>query len=345
VLLVIFGAGASFDSVPHLPPGEVFPAVRPAFSPDYYENFRPPLANQLFDTRPLFVEAMVRFWQFQPLIPLLRKQGIAVEQELAKFQEQAKTLPRVNSELAAIRYYLHLALWECQRLWDGIHRGITNYATLLREIERWRYEFNEQVCFVTFNYDTMLEDAMRQVLRFKIISLNSYVSEPNYALIKLHGSVNWGREVDVPEPRRYTLERIIEEAADLPVSDRYSLVDSYPMLIQGEQLVFPALSIPVEKKDQFSCPPTHRQALEKMLPNVTKIMTVGWRAREAEFLNMLQSRLTGEVDMLIVSGSGKDTMETYDNLSQSVKSSGHTDAEHGFTGLINEGYLEGFLRR
>jgi len=81
-------------------------------------------------------------------------------------------------------------------MWRTKHRGVTNFATLLREIDRWRHEAKEQVCFVTFNYDTMLEDAMEQVLRLNVGDMNSYHSWSNYSLFKLHGSINWVRVVD-----------------------------------------------------------------------------------------------------------------------------------------------------
>jgi len=54
MLLVIFGAGASFDSARTYPPGT---KVRGG---DHLNNFhRPPLANELFENRPVFAEARV----------------------------------------------------------------------------------------------------------------------------------------------------------------------------------------------------------------------------------------------------------------------------------------------
>ena len=153
MLLVILGAGASYDSVAHLPP----PAI---YSPVVDDPTRPTLANQLFENRGIFVEIMTKYPECLPLIPPLRKNGVIVERELAKIQEQSKTFPRALHELAAIRFHLHHALWECERVWKQKHKGITNFAAFLREIERWRFEAKERVCFVTFNYDTMLEDAM-----------------------------------------------------------------------------------------------------------------------------------------------------------------------------------------
>jgi hypothetical protein len=351
VLLVIFGAGASYDSVPDLPP-PIPPqlATRPLRSSRIYEDERLPLASQLFDNRPRFVEAMMRFPDCKALIPSLRKPGVMVEQELAKIQSQAKTFPSAYQELAAIRYYLHFALWECQRRWSEVHRGITNYAALLRELERWRFESTEQICFVTFNYDTMLEEAMEQVLHFQIPTLDLYISQKNYALIKLHGSINWGREIEGTSvhPGNYDHQRLIREAASLRISDRYTVVSEHPMLKRGDTLLFPALSIPVENKDEFSCPQAHVKALEVALPKVTKVLIVGWRATEQDFLDRLQYKLPEKPDLMIVSGDANGAGETYSNLTRRgptrYRYTHH--GENGFTGLIMNslGLLDAFLR-
>jgi hypothetical protein len=79
---------------------------------------------------------MGTFPECQPLIPHLRKPGVAVEQELARIQAEATGYPERYRQLAAIRYYLRLELWECQNRWRTVHQGATNYATLPDEIER-----------------------------------------------------------------------------------------------------------------------------------------------------------------------------------------------------------------
>src|ERR1700680_1450903 len=147
MLLVIFGAGASYDSVLQLPPRLS------------NEDSRPPLANQLFDDRGLFVQVMNEYVACKPLVNLLRG-NIQVERQLARFEEEANTFPPRRSQLAAIRYYLHHMLWNCQNNWGNHHQGITNYVTFLDAIDQWRHEHSEQVCYVTFNYDTMIERSM-----------------------------------------------------------------------------------------------------------------------------------------------------------------------------------------
>jgi hypothetical protein len=374
VLLVIFGAGASYDSVPHLPPpppnsaGQSNFGVRPPSLPRPYDEDRPPLANQLFDDRETFVKAMEQFGDCRALVPLLRKSGVSVEKELARFQEEAVKYPRRHCQLAAVRYYLHTALWRCVDRWrTQWHHGITNYVTFLDQIERWRFERSEHVCLVTFNYDTMIEDAIRQVLHFPISDINGYISHKDYSLIKLHGSVNWGREVPgkaVPlnsnafSPLRNPVnhQTLIDEVASLRITDQYHLVRQCPMLREEAGFLFPALSIPVENKDVFECPGTHVDRLERLLPKVTKIVTIGWRATEAEFLSMLHRRSPKQIDLMIVSGDAGGVEETNRNLSRPMLAAGGGPParfdfrgiaiDSGFTGAILRELekLDGFLR-
>ena len=138
----------------------------------------------------------------------------------------------------------------------------------------------------------MLEEAMSQVLHLQAQDVNSYVWS-NYSLFKLHGSINWGLEVDgikhpgnnVPYPYQNLIDAVTPGSPHL--TKRYRLCNREMWPMTERVVVFPALSIPVENKDEFSCPPTHVEALEKMLPTVTKMITIGWRATEAEFLNRL----------------------------------------------------------
>jgi hypothetical protein len=361
VLLVVFGAGASYDSDPDHPP----PAPASAGIFLSIEEHRPPLANRLFENRPQFLSTMDSFPECRPLIPRLRKSGVAVEQELARLLAEASSYPERHRQLAAIRYYLRRALWDCENRWHAVHHGITNYVALLDEIERWRVESKEQVCFVTFNYDTMLEEAMGPVLRLGVRNMDSNPSWENYPLFKLHGSVNWGRVVEGirsegGSPIRLYQHLISTVTPDNPlVTGRYMLCDAdmRPNPDTGVVL-YPALSIPVEKKDEFSCPSGHVTALKGMLPKVTKMITIGWRATEAEFLNMLRDSRSAvikgirqDVELLVVTGSKEGAEQTAKNLGdygliQNVQNPDRSRVTTGFTGLINNLETLGtFLRK
>lgn len=109
MLMVIFGAGASYDSCPTYPPGTPVPgAGDKARLNDYY---RPPLAKDLFANRPLFNEALDDFPNCKTIVPRLRDPAvtsgeIAIEALLQEIEAQATTYDRGRKELRAIRCYL-----------------------------------------------------------------------------------------------------------------------------------------------------------------------------------------------------------------------------------------------
>lgn len=127
MLMVVFGAGASYDSVPSRPPDQ------------YSIDFRPPLSDQLFGDRPLFVDAVSRFERCLPIVPLLRHiaDGDSLEAALGRLQSEAGAYPDRYKQLAAVRFYLHFMIWECERHWHDTAKGVTNYKALLDQVRRW----------------------------------------------------------------------------------------------------------------------------------------------------------------------------------------------------------------
>jgi hypothetical protein len=336
MLMVIFGAGASYDSVPSCPP--TVPKYRSRDEPFCY---RPPLASDLFDNRELFVEALQRFPRCQPVVPYLeaRRGESTVERELERLQSEAVEFPERHRQLAAVRYYLQFIIRECVRMWNGkLARGITNYKTLFDHIE-CRRKHGERVCLVTFNYDMMLEEAL-PTIGLEVKSLYDYISHETYKLIKLHGSVNWGREVDtgivsVRERNAYQIAaELIEKAPELKVSRRYRLVNECPIAKYEHIPLVPAIAIPVETKQDYECPDEHLDLLKKLLPSVTKILVVGWRATESHFLRLLADSLAGDVKVLVAAGGRAEAQAPIGSL-RGAGVNGHFDAtDGGFTQLV-----------
>ena len=105
----------------------------------------------------------------------------------------------------------------------------------------WRYKAKEEVSFVTFNYDTMIEEAMSQVLDMSFKGINTYISHPKNRLFKLHGSTNWGQILDVDRPHDYNPQRIIRDAGVLKLTNEYIVVEGGGMLVEHNRLVQPAI--------------------------------------------------------------------------------------------------------
>src|SRR2546425_1105282 len=125
MLMVIFGAGASYDSASALRPDRVS------------ATWRPPLANQLFDLSR-FGNLVSQFPKCHPLITYLQAPDSNVEEVLEKYQNESKGDPERIRQLAAVRYYLQTMLYTCMVGWQGETKGVTNYKTLMDLIRHER---------------------------------------------------------------------------------------------------------------------------------------------------------------------------------------------------------------
>jgi hypothetical protein len=317
------------------------------------KHYRPPLANELFENRPMFADAIQRFPECQPIVPWLRNPvGVTLEAVLEDLQAKSKSHPRGLQQLAAVRYYLQFVIRECERHWREVVKGVTNYKTLLNEIERANTS-KEPVCLVTFNYDTLLEDALSH-FGLSIGAMHDYTNKhPFYRLFKLHGSVNWGREVDTPTRAQNpghtwsVAYDLIERAAEISISERYVFALEHPPGVVGTRPVFPAIAIPVEKKNTFECPPFLLAELNTLLPKVSKILAIGWRATEAHFLALLKANLKPGAHLYIVAGPDREEAEgikvhlSTELLNRSLRSA--SVDRGGFTDFILSHRAEQFL--
>ena len=77
-------------------------------------------------------------------------------------RDEAPGYPRRHKQLAAIRFYLQVALSQCCDEWVGVARGVTNYKALIDDLERL-YPYREPILLVTFNYDTMLDQNIHEM--------------------------------------------------------------------------------------------------------------------------------------------------------------------------------------
>lgn len=353
MLMVVFGAGASFDSVPSKPPStddlqspNVWPANR--------KSCRPPLANQLFEERDFFAETLERYSQCLSITPYLRHLGKRqLEEVLEQLQFEAASYPPGHQQLAAVRYYLHDMLWDCGDRWLREAHGVTNYRTLLDEINRFR-KADEIVSLVTFNYDMLLEPALNE-LGFDIKKVSDYVDQHrHYKVFKLHGSVNWGRVVGSAglEGCRHdiyptqTINRMINIVEKLQITESFVLAPGRPMAWIEGQPTFPAIAIPVQTKSHFECPQEHLDFLRELLPQVNKILIVGWRATERHLLELMANHLPGRIWIYIVAGSEQQSKETGMALERVLMNKRHVDVsidKGGFTSFILERRAQEFL--
>lgn len=340
MLLVILGAGASYDSAPSRHPLDGRYTDLP---------YRPPLANQLFGDRPYFGQVMNKYSQCLPIIPRLRhiSGDSSVEIELQKLQADATMYPERHRQLAAIRYYLQDILWDCTSHWLKETQNISNYATLVDDIKQFKKP-GEKVCFVTFNYDTLLDEALRYA-GYPLTDLSAYIAR-DLMLVKLHGSVNWARRVNLHVEKLASSNRediareLIDRYSALSISRDFVLIGEYPPSPRDYQPVFPALAIPVETKLDFECPPEHVEALKAFIPEVRKILMIGWRATEKPFLEILKSGLGGRnPSIALVNGSLDYSQAAANNIQKQGISGNYRILNEGFTDFVRRNSGRAFL--
>src|SRR5690242_19873820 len=245
MLMLVFGAGASYDSAPSLRPEKISTPSRP------------PLAVHLFDNRDYFSKYAARYRRMLSIVPELRNtHGVPIEAVLERLRDESKTFPDGQRQLAAVRYYLREIISDSTSQWLRAASGVTNYRSLLNQIERQQLGRNEQILLVTFNYDTLLEDALNDK-GFRHNKAEDYLtSHPRYKLFKLHGSIDWSRKVLSPVANDETPHHLIDRFPDLKLGDTFIVnperADHKTIeagLYQEFHALFPAIAIPVQRKD------------------------------------------------------------------------------------------------
>jgi len=349
MLMVIFGAGASYDSLVDISVGY----------PD--KDLRPPLANQLFGRRGVFEAAVQEYGECRPIIPQLRQltQDTNLEKVLEALRAEGEYDDQRHVQLHAVRYYLRNVIEVCSNLWPAETRGVTNYSNLLDRIRNWCVRSREPVAFVTFNYDTMLEAACSDVYGFVPTNIHSYISRDDFQVFKPHGSINWVRAVAGNVGMLETANQsqiahaLIRQGKKLDLLPGQHLVSSGdPGILEGHY-TYPAIALPVETKNEFEFPDAHLKKLRDVIPEVTRVLIIGWRGTEEHFLKLwLESgpppvnRMwlesggwRGNRKVLVVSGSPTEAQQVTARLGVPLQGQ-FVNAPGGFSWLVTSGASE-----
>lgn len=344
MLMVIFGAGASFDSSDTYRP--------PQPGADDREE-RPPLANDLFQQRGFFDLAVREYRECAPVITRLRRHfNNTLEGEMERLRLEAQQEEQTAVELHAVRYYLRNILWRCGEAWLQYTTGVTNYVQLLRQIRVWHQrQLAEEVWLVTFNYDTLLEDACLRALRMEIQSVSGYVSRV-YKVIKPHGSVNWVRTLGQAPAGADTSAQaehsIIARGTSVTLDPGIHVVANLNQIVLEGRYVYPAIALPVNTKIDFECPDDHIAQLKAAVPAVTKLLVIGWRGTEPHFLDFWKRpRLNSVPDAIskiqIVAGDRNRATEVQNQLRGSGIQGRFLLSEGGFSQFVTGPELDAFL--
>jgi hypothetical protein len=282
-----------------------------------------------------------KYGKLSHILPYLREpsDGRSLEQMLESLQEEGKTNAETLRELLSVRFYLCDLMNKVTDQWSSRTNGTTNYAPLVREILRFN-DGSERVCLVTFNYDLLLDRAL-YTFAFNPREPDAYLdSHPILKLFKLHGSADWSRLVSLPTGIRLAPQQLIEQADTIRVSDKFvrAIATDPRQANNFPQPLFPAIAIPVQTKSEqsFECPLAHRTYLTEMLLEITKILIIGWQAKEAHFLGMLRSNLPRLQHVMVVGADGVDATKTLRYFSSEIRMSAahQSTGQGGFTSFV-----------
>ncbi|MFL5912172.1 MAG: hypothetical protein ACJ768_16550 [Gaiellaceae bacterium] len=195
-LFVVLGAGASAD----------------AASPDLAKGIRPPLVTQLFD--PHYDGVLDRYPIAQMAAADIRPQtstSFSIERFIREQYHESSHWLDKRKYLALPPYFQDLLFQVSQ----SYARSPDNYDRLLSALLKL-----PDVVFITLNYDTLLDDRLDALSPIR--TLGDYLGggERNWSLIKLHGSVNWGRRVREPDD----LDLLCPQVAAVALGD----IELYP---------------------------------------------------------------------------------------------------------------------
>src|SRR5258708_1600293 len=360
MLMVVLGAGASYDSLSEYPP-IVFTNFQQLTSPHFQnEPRRPPLAAQLFE-HERFSTFFTQYPECLGLFPQLDRvaKSTGLEQRLAELVGESEGDPIVRQQMVALRFYIReVVAWSASQ-WQGITRGADNYAELLGRIDRWRRrtEPNQQVALVTFNYDVLLDQAAATTLpslRRGFAGMPDYVQSDEYKFLKVHGSTNWLRLVaGLARSHDNSYSDVLDYTSTHQLPSQAHIVTETEAASMGtREADIPAIAIPVQEKSAFEMPPAHEQMLANCIGATTDLIVIGWRGMERHFLDLWHAKTPPDYSpagpphlkrvLIVDKGEGAQVVEAQ------LRNVGLMDGEieslsDGFTGFLRGDRLETFL--
>jgi len=298
-LIVVVGAGASFDCSR---------AMR-------NDDLRPPLVTQLFEGRRSFATILHEYTLAEQAAADIRP---AISSGAVAIEEFLRTRLRDAEDEYARRRYFQIPLY-LQHLMETVGRtngtGYTihpdNYDALLNAALAL-----DDVLFLSLNYDTLLDD--RLFAYDGLQNLDSYIGDRrNWSLIKLHGSVNWGRPLREMLETGYSnapLELVNSFFAnrqdtdfDPAISLRTGSLSQMRMDGHTHTLYYPGLAVPLGSDDELVLPHEHLSYARERLSSMERagLLILGYSGLDREVLELLGIARSQLHSLIVVNGSGE----------------------------------------
>jgi len=275
-LAIILGAGASFDCVP--------PDRLDLTKQDRWD-WRPPIVSNLLESKEFN-----RFLNSQlDAADILNSIRMEISEECS-FEKALRS--RWESDFEHIRRKMRFVPIALQKFFYRVSQSYTSQPANYMALVEQTVGQGITTAFVTVNYDTILDQVLcrfrRQSGGKRLVSVESYISERDWLLVKLHGSADWGYR----HGGTGAIEAIVEteELRDF-AREEVEVLPNPGELRDGPTPFYPALALPVEGKYGFVCPPSHEDALVKHLQDCHDFLFVGFSARDSDLLDCLSQNV------------------------------------------------------
>jgi len=273
---VILGAGASYDCWNDTgPPADM--------------HWRPPLARDLFGTRPAFWDVLVRFNGARVLASelgeLARGDAFNIEVKLREYAEHKDQ--RIRQAFKDVPLYLR----------DLISSVVYRYTANQHPGTHLRFVMNllstgAEAAFIDLNYDPYLEMALTAFDPLLLIrAIGDYTAQGRQAIIcKPHGSIHWGVRMGPSglswdealkgfDPQQTRGEIVVEKSQSNSIG--WSL---------NQALLYPVLTAPLAGKGHMDlvCPEPHLEALRTFLEDCRHYVIIGTSGQDEDLLAFLR---------------------------------------------------------
>jgi hypothetical protein len=320
------------------------------------EAYRPPLVTGLFEARPAFTPILREYPLAQSAAADIRPAiagGSVVLEAYLRDQLRDSEHEHDRKRYWAIPLYLQHLFWQIAQWPGGFTGHPDNYDRLVSAALR-----ADEVIFITLNYDDLLD--RRLFIYDPLRSMESYISDVrNWSLIKLHGSVDWGRRVDgvdvlENDPFLANTFASLGELIDLSkgiVLRQHADLRGKRLDESGVSAYYPALSAPLGEKDELVCPPNHLAHLTERLGDWDSpdVLVVGYSGLDEEVLNMLREPARPIRSLVVVNGTEGAGAAAARQIKAAVsvlsppEGDGVTCVDSGFDKFVRSGNLDSYI--
>jgi hypothetical protein len=155
------------------------------------------------------------------------------------------------------------------------------------------------VILLNLNYDLFLEKAIEVFDDHAFSNISSYwPKEKKWALIKPHGSVNWGRElIDFHPSGVRDINAVLGQLTRIPTfSNEMTLIGNRARIeafdvnarVTTGKILFPCIALPSEGAKEFVCHDEHLAALRAQVVSCTCFLFIGFSGLDPHILDLLK---------------------------------------------------------